>query len=259
MGVTSSSKIIDQQEIPCGGQLGVQLGLSAAPNIVENPVDIVLVLDRSGSMAGVPLASMKLGAETFIDIIAQSTGGGADIGSGSRIAITSFSSSATADTGLITSVSDLKAAVNGLSAGGTTNHAAAFSTAASLFDPSSSSGQIIVMFTDGKTTAGPPPAPVAAAAKQAGAIIYCIGLIGADGIDVDALNEWATQPPAAHVSVTPDAADLEQLFAELAANISKPGATGIVVEEEVAEDFEIISLFPPNRGTAMVLDSRRIR
>ena len=202
MGVTSSSKIIDQQEIPCGGQLGVQLGLSAAPNIVENPVDIVLVLDRSGSMAGIPLASMKLGAETFIDIIAQSTGGGADIGSGSRIAITSFSGSA---------------------------------------------------------TAGPLPAPVAAAAKQAGAIIYCIGLIGADGIDVDALNEWATQPPAAHVSVTPDAADLEQLFAELAANISKPGATGIVVEEEVAEDFEIISLFPPNRGTAMVLDSRRIR
>lgn len=140
MGVTSSSKIIDQQEIPCGGQLGVQLGLSAAPNIVENPVDIVLVLDRSGSMAGIPLASMKLGAETFIDIIAQSTGGGADIGSGIRIAITSFSSSATADTGLITSVSDLKAAVNGLSAGGTINHAAAFSTAASLFDPSSSSG-----------------------------------------------------------------------------------------------------------------------
>ncbi|MBM6804893.1 VWA domain-containing protein, partial [Mediterraneibacter glycyrrhizinilyticus] len=42
---------------------------------------------------------------------------------------------------------------------------------------------VIVMFTDGKTTAGAPPAPVAAAARAAGIVIYCIGLVGADGID----------------------------------------------------------------------------
>ena len=75
--------------------------------------------------------------------------------------------------------------------------------------------------------------PSPAAAKAQGIIIYCIGLIGSDGLDIDALNEWATDPDASHVAVTPDAADLEKLFAELAANISKTGATNIVIDEIV--------------------------
>lgn len=60
----------------------------------------------------------------------------------------------------------------------------------------------------------------AAAARAAGIIIYCIGLIGADGIDVSVLNDWATDPDASHVAVTPDDSDLEDLFADLAANTS---------------------------------------
>ena len=48
------------------------------------------------------------------------------IGSGSRIGIVSFAETAVQDTHLITSVSDLRAAVDALSAGGNTNHADAF-------------------------------------------------------------------------------------------------------------------------------------
>lgn len=127
----------------------------------------MLVLDRSGSMTGTPLSNMKLGAKTFIDVIDESTDGAKDgqIGSGSRMAVVSFSNLATADTQLITSVDDLKAAVDALSAGGTTNHADAFSKATELFDPASGNAKVIVMFTDGNTTTGAPPAPVAAAAR----------------------------------------------------------------------------------------------
>lgn len=140
MGITNSNKEVNVSQITCGGTFQVTLGLSAAPDISENPVDIVLVLDRSGSMAGSPLENLKLGADTFIDIIDETTDSTQDgqIGSGSHIGIVSFSGSASADTQLITSVADLKAAVAALSAGGSTNHADAFSTAASLFDPSSS-------------------------------------------------------------------------------------------------------------------------
>ena len=247
MGVTDSNKIVNADRISCDGSLRVTLALTAAPNIISNPTDIVLVLDRSGSMTGTPLDNMKLGAKTFIDIIDEATDSTKDgqIGSGSRIGIVSFSSSAVANTQLITSVDTLKNAVDNLSAGGSTNHADAFSKAMQLFEPASGNAKVIVMFTDGNTTSGPPPAPVAATARAEGIIIYCIGLIGSDGLDVDALNNWATDPDASHVAVTPDAADLEKLFAELAANISRPGATNIVINETVEPDFTITSIQPP--------------
>lgn len=261
MGVLNANKKIDVSQIDCEGTMRVTLALTAAPNIQSSPTDIVLVLDRSGSMAGTPFANLKLGAKTFIDIIDEATDSSQDgnIGSGSRIGIVSFAENAVANTQLITSVDTLKAAVDGLAAGGATNHAAAFSEAMDLFDPASPNAKVIVMFTDGKTTAGPPPAPVAAAARASGIVIYCIGLVGSDGVDPNTLNEWATDPNASHVAVTPDAADLEELFADLAVNISKPGATQIVIDEEVNHDFAIISVSPPDKGSAVTVDAHKLQ
>lgn len=261
MGVTNSNKVINTDRILCDGALRVTLALTAAPDIVSNPTDIVLVLDRSGSMTGSPLANLKLGANTFIDLIDEATDSTKDgqIGSGSRMGVVSFSSTAVANTQLITSVDALKTAVDGLSAGGSTNHADAFAKAIQLFDPASSNAKVMVMFTDGNTTIGAPPAPVAAAARAQGIIIYCIGLIGSDGLDINALNDWATDPDASHVAVTPDAADLEELFAELAANISKPGATDIVIDEVVNPDFVITSISSPTKGSATMLDAHSLR
>ena len=54
MGITNSNKQINVDRIDCDGMLKVTLALSASPDISSNPTDIVLVLDRSGSMAGKP-------------------------------------------------------------------------------------------------------------------------------------------------------------------------------------------------------------
>ena len=75
MGITSSNKVVDRSEVGCDGEFQVTLALTAAPDIIENPTDIVLVLDCSGSMSGVPLAAMKEGSDTFINIIQQVGGG----------------------------------------------------------------------------------------------------------------------------------------------------------------------------------------
>ena len=128
---------------------------------------------------------------------------------------------------------------------GKTTLAVAFSKAMQLFDPLSTYAKVIVIFTDGKTTAGSPPSTIAAAARAAGIIIYCIGLIGSDGIDINVLNDWATDPNSSHVAITPDDSQLEQLFKDLAANIAKPGATDIVIEEVINSDFVITSVIPP--------------
>ncbi len=261
MGITNSNKQIDKDSIDCGGVLKVAIALSAAPDISSNPTDIVLILDRSGSMAGRPLANMKQGAKTFIDIIDEATDSSQDgnIGSGSRIGIVSFAGTTVDNTQLITSAEELKNAVDSLTAGGSTNPADAFLKALQLFDPLSSNEKVIVMFTDGKTTAGPPPESIAEAAKDAGVIIYCIGLIGTDGIDVETLNEWASDPDAAHVAVTPDDSKLEELFRELGANISKAGATNIMIDEVINSDFEIINIIPPVKGNILQIDANTLR
>ena len=261
MGVNISNKTINTDRIDCTGSLQVTLALSASPDISSHPTDIVLILDRSASMAGSPLANLKKGAKKFIDIIDEATDGSQDgnIGSGSRIGIVSFSDTATQNTQLITSVAALKTSVDSLSAGGSTNHADAFTKATELFNPQSTNARVMVMFTDGKTTAGPNPNPIAAAARAAGIILYCIGLVGADGIDVSVLDEWATDPNTSHVAVTPDDAQLEDLFADLAANISKPGATNIIINEVVTPNFIITGVQTPSKGIASLLTSTALR
>ena len=251
MGITASNKTLSTDVIDCGGSFRVRLSLTAEPDILTNPTDIVLVLDRSGSMAGSALANLKNGAKAFIDIIAQSTQGQpGQIGSGSRIGVVSFSGTATQDTQLITSVTDLKAAVDALNAGGDTNHGDAFTKAQALFQPVSGNARVMVMFTDGLTTTGPDPAAVAAAAKAQGTIIYVIGLSGNGGIDVSALESWASPPASTHVAITPDDAELEELFEDLAQNIVNPGATNIVLSDTVSDCFRITALSAPTRGSA---------
>ena len=261
MGLNNSNKTISIDRIDSSGSLKVTLALSASPDISSTPTDIVLVLDRSGSMSGSPLTNMNNGAKKFIDIIDEATDSSQDgqIGSGSRIGIVSFADTATQNTQLITSVDTLKTAVDSLSAGGSTNHADAFTKAAAMFDPNSTNGKVIVMFTDGKTTAGVNPSPVAAAARASGIIIYCIGLVGADGIDPDVLNDWATDPDASHVAITPDDSELEDLFEDLAENISKPGATNIVINEVLNPDFTITSISMPTKGAATMINQTSLR
>lgn len=260
MGITISNKELSTARINCNDSFQVKLSLTAAPDIETNPTDIVLILDRSGSMSRSALANLKSGAKAFIDIIAEATSGTNDqIGSGSRIAVVSFADTATQDTQLITSVSELKAAVDALSAKGDTNHADAFTKASELLTSPSSNAQVMVMFTDGKTTTGADPSPVAAEAKAAGTTIYCIGLSGTDGIDADTLEDWASKPPSSYVAITPDDAELEEIFAELARNISKPGATNIVLTDKVSPCFRITAVSMPSKGTASLIDANTVQ
>ena len=261
MGITNSNKELSTDRIDCGESFTVKLSLTAEPDIVTNPTDIVLILDRSRSMSGSPLANLKNGAKKFIDIIDEATDSSKDgqIGFGSRIGIVSFADTATQDTQLITSVADLKASVDALTANGRTNHADAFAKAFQLFDPASDNARVMVMFTDGLTTVGENATPIANAAKAQGVTIYCIGLSGNGGIDANALNDWASSPSSAYVVITPDDEELENIFSDLAKNISKPGARDIVIEDVVSSCFKITALSTPTKGTASLLNENTLQ
>lgn len=260
MGITNSNKELSAERIDCGGTFKITLSLTAEPEIQNNPADIVLILDRSESMKD-SMGSLKDAANEFIDIIADSTGGtqSGQIGMGSHIGIVSFNAAAVQDTQLITSVQTLKNAVNNLTAGGSTNHEDAFVKAMGLFNPASANEKIMIMFTDGVTTAGGNPDIAAAAAKAQGVIIYCIGLMGNGGIDIQSLDEWASDPDDEHVFIAPDDEKLKEIFADLARTIVQPGATDIVITDKVNTCFSIISVETPDKGTAEFLDVKTLQ
>ena len=91
MGVTNANKSINVDKIECGGTFTVTLSLTAEPDLMSNPTDIVLILDRSGSMTGTPMMHLKAGAKEFIDIVMKRTGGRMGrLANGNRIGIVSF-------------------------------------------------------------------------------------------------------------------------------------------------------------------------
>lgn len=254
MSIKDTDKTLSADSISCNGEFKVTLSLTAEPEIQNNPTDIVLILDRSKSMEGSPLESLKTAAKEFVDIIEETTDGVKDgiIGGGSHIGIVSFASTATRDLELSTSVADLKDAIDDLTAQGSTNHSDAFTKAMAMFNPLSSNAKVMVMFTDGKTTAGVDASPIAALARSQGIVIYSIGLEGNGGIDVAALEDWASKPSSEFVAIAPSEEELLKIFEDLAASISKAGATGISITDTVNSCFEIVDIAKPNFGTASI-------
>lgn len=244
MAIVSSSRKITPEEIPlkCDGIAEIELKLTAVNELISNPVDIMLVLDESGSMQGAPLNELKIAAKKFIDIIDAATNNGTITGIlsfGTNIGIVKFDSNATFvnPPGMTTNTADLKTVIDSLVDKNLTCHGCAFKTARESFDPLSQNHKIIVLFTDGKTTVFSPDANTeATTAKNLGIEIFCLGL--GEDIDIPNLQSWATDNN--HVLIAPTLADLEQIFEDLAENINKIGATNIDITDYIENDFEII-------------------
>ena len=260
MAITRSTKEISTTTIDCGGSFDVILTLGAEPNIASNPADIVLIMDRSGSMEQ-SLPAMQTAANAFIDYIDEASDGTQDgnIGGGSRMGIVSFADLATQDTQLITSVAALQAAVNALVAGGASNQADGFANALALFDLMSTNTKIMVMITDGISSIGADPNVLATAAKAAGVTIYVIGVPGNDGINEAAMRQWSSQPDTQYVFISPSDAELEDIFLDVAEAIAGPGATNVVINEYLSTCFRIQSVATPTIGTATLVDENHLQ
>ena len=258
MGITHVDKILSEERIDCDGILNVTLSVTAQPDVVNNPEDIAIVLDRYGSMTGTPMMHLKAGAKEFIDIVMKRTGGRMGrLANGNRIGIVSFAGTASIDVPLTEDVEVLKQAVDALQAQGNTNHADAFTQAGTLFGATMRK-KVLVIFTDGETTVGPDPAPIAAALRDDDVEIYCIGLVGRTGLNEETLRSWASEPVDEHVITTPNEEELERAFHDLADTIAGPGATNIHIEDIISTEFAIIGFEPPLIGEAELESSQII-
>lgn len=123
-------------------QSGKYISSKSVDNISR---DIVLVLDRSGSMDGEPLEETQNAAARFVDTVLEKN---------SRVAIVSYDDSAIVDCEFSSDANELKNCIFNLDAGYSTNIYDGMENAEYLLQNSSADKKIIVLMTDGLPNLG---------------------------------------------------------------------------------------------------------
>ncbi len=141
------SKSADPALVCVGGTAPVTLNVTGAgdPSFERLPVDVMLIIDRSGSMAGDKIGATQAAAIAFVDLLDSSQ---------DRVGLVSYASSATLNQGLTTNFTAVKNAISGLSATGATNIGDAIQLANTEFLPPVPVGRpgtvwVEILLTDG--------------------------------------------------------------------------------------------------------------
>jgi hypothetical protein len=183
------------------------------PTTTAGHTDIMLVLDRSGSMAGQPIVDARLAAKLFVDLTQV----------GDKIGVASFASSAQVDY-TITAVSDAskqaaKSAIDGIVTYDTTSIGAGLAIAqAQLSAVSSPNGkQAIILLSDGDENEPPYVADILPDIVSANTIVHTIGL----GYSINAalLQDIANQTGGLY-RFAPNSADLAGIYNSLLGSLS---------------------------------------
>lgn len=234
-GTVTGDKTLGTGSIDCGGTVPVTVSLTGQADIIENPVDVMLVLDRSGSMSGSPLVAMKNGANKFVDIIDEASDGTLDgVITGSRVGMVSFASGASLNQALTGDALAVKAAINSLVASGATAIGDGINLAQAQYNPASNNKMVV--FTDGVNNTGANPTTAAANAQAAGTEIWAIGL---GGVNAAQINAIASDPDSEHAFITPSEDELEAIFEGIGADIVVPAASNVEVVDTVDGNFSI--------------------
>jgi len=239
-------------------QAEVRLHVTGAgdPTTERLPLDVMLVLDRSGSMSGTPLADAKTAAKGLVDQLNSSI---------DLAAVTSFATTATLNRALTSNFANVKSSIDGLSASGNTNIGDGVfvgQTELATNGAAPPTVRVMVVLTDGvanrthsgSSCASTPTAPdactvdainQAAAAKAAGTIVFTIGLNLGD-------YSAATQTVARNTLIamassadkyfeSPTSAQLQGIFNSIADTITNIAGSNAVITDILPPDVQYIA------------------
>lgn len=173
----------------------------------KDQVDVVLVVDTSGSMRGAPISAAKTAATQFLNRMPED----------SRVAVIGFGATPTLVSGLTENRSDSTQAISSLAASGETALWDAMVAAGELIESEGRSAPYVVLLSDGGDTASTSTTADAIqtfAALDSPAGLYVVTLETPESNHA-ALNEAAAQMNGQVLNTT-DASSLESLYVEVA-------------------------------------------
>ena len=227
-----ASKTITPSSAKASNDLTIRIRLEGIgePSLTLTPADIVLLMDRSGSMQGQKLADAKTAAKTFVDLQ----------GSNNRAELISFAGSAIIELQFTSMTSDgkttVKNAIDKLTSVDKTNIYEAIQKANNELETKGRNNVLLVeiLLTDGRPTTGNTKAAdiinLAVSANATGIRIYTIGL-GKD-VDPNLLSSIANATGGKYY-FAPTSSDLQQIYTAISQEISKVVGTNINVREEL--------------------------
>ncbi len=197
---------------------------------VSYPVDVMLVIDKSGSMGGGKLTAAKLAAKTFVEQLKETDQSG----------LVSFNEEAKLEQRLTFDHWRTKGAIDGLYPEGSTAMGDGIYEAQGEIDihGRGDSAHVMIVLSDGKNVLGRWEIHEARVAKGKGTVIYTIGL--GDDADEEVLKEVATSPD--HYYFAPDASDLMGIYEDISEQVSKYAGVGIVVSHKLRYGFYYVPL-----------------
>ncbi|MEF8865162.1 MAG: VWA domain-containing protein [Salinibacter sp.] len=166
-----------------------------------------LVLDRSGSMRGGALADAKEAAKTFVDQLKV----------GDQASVISFSNGVRIDEPFTSDVGALKAAIDGLSAGGGTALYDGMIQGIEEIELEANSPAVLALTDGQENESSNSKQDVIDLANQAGVPVYTIGLGGS--VNTDDLQDIADQTGGRFFQA-PNSSDLETIYQEISQQLS---------------------------------------
>lgn len=211
---TRCSVTVDKRAAPPAAKVGEAVTVALLANgdcpQGDGRIDVALVIDRSGSMAGPAIVGAKNGALAFLGELAPGA---------AQIALVAFSTAADVLQPLTGQFADVVKGVRQLTPAGQTNfHPALTAALAELEGPTARAGvpKVVVLMTDGRPTDRSRVIEISDAVKAKGITLYTIGL-GAD-LDTDLLARMATSPDRFYAANSE--LDLAAVYADIGRRIS---------------------------------------
>ncbi|PYY29578.1 IPT/TIG domain-containing protein [Paenibacillus illinoisensis] len=239
----SATKTANPSSILVGGETEVTLNIQGSPPVnVVKPNDVILVIDKSGSMGQEKMNNAKAAAKGFIDLMDLSK---------HQVGIVDYQSSPSAGVALTNDAKAVKSYIDTIFAGGGTGTASAIDKARELLESHRPEAQpVIVLLTDGDATeAGDGLSAYdytlkkAEEAKNAGVVFYTIALLD-QGTNPETsgpnklMKDMATTSHHHHFVL--GSTGLSDIYAAIVKEIGLASAYDVVVTDIVPDNFEIV-------------------